>query len=391
MSHDFTRKVKPPKASILGVPTLLNKLGIKEEQIGTDSAPEFFDCGHGCNLTRVFGKPFWIDFTSNQIKDPSLHSVCPNASSKDDSSGGTTTATAGQRAIRHPRVNITEAMENFPRKVLTVEPVAAAHDDDLVSKIPAQKVLILKSPEKVPLAGFFQALRNLASRLAGIQAVYAAAIGAATLANRTAVAKRLISTKAPNGNMDKAVAIRNLTTLAVAQKGVLEVIEYAQLTHQHLFRPVKYDKFMEEIHTSFRHDINEITDLLSSSSDIVDDMSARLDSNAFSAIGVAVMQQDEAKTKAMWRKEKVRYEAAAKKLGWKPATAPAVAAGASAPAQDADAIIGIAEADDAAAAAPSPDRSAGGDGSGTITGKKRGPPQKFRPKGKQRKEKKKQG
>lgn len=138
-----------------------------------------------------------------------------------------------------------------------------------------------------------------------------AARGLKTLVHAGAKDKEEFTLDIPNKN--------NLTWVAV-QRGMLEIADYAALVHRTQFSNLNFHDLMGTLFESYRADFADICEILDDGERLTTDISAKLDANVFYVLGARMMAGDKAALQAFFRRERPRYESAAKKIGWKPAT-----------------------------------------------------------------------
>jgi hypothetical protein len=120
-----------------------------------------------------------------------------------------------------------------------------------------------------------------------------------------------------------AATQKNVMILLALQRGLLDIADYAALVHRTLFSTVAFGPFMSALHSLYRKELHEIKEALETKDQIGKDLSTSLDQNAFFVLGARLIARDQSALGVFFRKERVRYEDAAKKCGWKP-IAPAV-------------------------------------------------------------------
>ena len=333
--HASNVPVKLKASRIRAVPTLQTRLGDADPDFDIDDAdtyPEAWGCGNSCDAVKIFGVTFMVDFSARTIIEDPDSKPC----SRKERSGGDHRASTDTsiKSIRHPKVDVNTIFPLFrlPSDFSRL-PLAGIYDETLMASLSADKAIALQSPEKVPPQSFLNYLRTLAVQVGAVLAANSAALASTLVAKRTS---RVDTAKGRYGLIHEGASgaaeftldipnKNNLTFIGI-QRGLLEIAEYTVLMHRTHFQGCSYNDFVAATFDLYRADIAEVVEVVSDATALTKDVAAALDSNTFYVLGARLLANQKASLQAFFRRERPRYDSAAKKAGWKPPAPKAAAA-----------------------------------------------------------------
>lgn len=350
-AHAFSASVTLSKELVESVPGLDGK--IKANQAG--SYPAAWSCANGCDWTKILGCAFWVDFTAKVIAQDTSNLPCERAAIAAGASASAS-ADANKRQIRHGRLDVFGVFDKFVLpKDLSVQAQAATHDADLMAEIDADRVLVMKSPDKIAPANLLMVLRVLGMQCGEhVTALVAGKCATAVLKEDDKVKDLKVPARmyidGATGDLEAKMVDKKAMMLLAIQRGALDISDYASLMHRTLYSSVNFSVFMTALHTMYRKEIHEVTDAISRIENSDKDLATFLDQNAFFVLGTRLLARDASALETFFRNERQRYEDAAKKCGWKPkaATAPGAGAAAITSADGAAPVVGTKRKGDAA-------------------------------------------
>lgn len=342
MSHKHSVKVKLTADRIRAVPGLVDRLPDIVDLNVADTIPPAWGCEHSCDWVKIFGLPFYVDFTSNTILEHPDSRPCERAPAA-IASAGTSASAASQKHVKHSRVDPLTQFGKFKQATLARAPQVSIHDEGLMGALGPDKALQLQFVDKLPPSSFLVNMRMLAVQVGEVEMAHVAAIAAtitkdqAKTVRNVNVPKSLVATGA-TGNAPLDVLTKNVIILGSLVRGLLEYADYAALSHRTFYATISFHAFMEQLTTNMRPDVAEITSTIQNAAELTKDLSSRLDGNTFYVLGVLALSREKTSLEEFFRKETSRLTTVAKACGWKPTTdhdkkqpaAPATATGAAA-------------------------------------------------------------
>ena len=330
MTHKSNVPLTLKKSRIESIAGLAEKLEAADTAFDiddTDSYPDAWGCARGgCDVVKIFGVTFMVDFASKIIiEDPDAK---PCARAPAAATSAASAADSSQKRIRHGKVDVNGVFSLFRLPSdFGREAAAAVYDETLMSSISADKALHLQSPDKVPPQSFLIFLRTLAVQIGAVAGANTAAIASTMVARK---ASRVESVRGANstihagaptdGQFSLDLPNKNNLILIALQRGILEIAEYAALVHKTHYSSCGYNDFIAALFESYRPDLAEVVETIQDGESVTKDLSVKLDSNVFYVLGVRLMARQKTSLSAFFRRERPRYEAAAKSAGWKPTT-----------------------------------------------------------------------
>ena len=287
------------------------------------------ECAHGCNYTRLFGKPFWVDFSKKHIQHDTRNTPCdgPGGSSK----APDTKAAAGTQAtpmVSHTRVDVPGSLSSFIMDSPSLGGGATyRHDESLMRDIPEGKRLLLMSSEEMTA----ERLADHVSRLVAIISAHQTAMAVATAAvARDKREEKVRHIKIPADAMVKSAddskelslraTLTNMAVLGLLSLGLIEWHDYvAYVAYSNIYKRIKAVDLLRAIHESVLPDLAKVREVLDSHAAVSAELDAKLDGNIFLILGTLSRKKDRSGLAAFYRHERSRrLDVLAKKLGWKP-------------------------------------------------------------------------
>ena len=278
-AHAFSASVSLTKELVELVPELNDKI-----KAGADgNYPPAWSCTNGCDWIRILGCSFWVDFTAKVIATDTSNLPCGRAAIAAGGAISAATTDGDKREVRHGRLDISSVYDKFVRpKDLSVQAQAATHDADLMAEIDADRVLVMKSPEKIPAANLLTTLR-----VVGMQAgEHVTALTAGMCAQASLKPDDLVNDQkiqagmyidTATGDLGLKMIHKKVMMLMSAQRGLLEIADYASLMHRTMFSSINFGAFMTALHTLYRKEIHEVTDTIGKLDNAAKDLSVLLD------------------------------------------------------------------------------------------------------------------
>jgi hypothetical protein len=328
--HSFATATTLTEGLINSVPGLKEKFTAAGANMA--ALPQAWGCQHGCEWIKIFAMPFWVDFTNKVILEDTVNANCERMTGGPGGGGGQGVAGAieAKRQVQHGRLDVNTIFDKFKLDSFSRPVASMAFDEDLVQELNADKVLQLKSPDKIPPSGFLSTMRSIALQVGAHMAARSAALHAVFLTNGDKKVKQvdipasiLTTDTAVNPAAKRSVSdlFRDILVLGSVQRGVLEIADYAGLMHKTHFHTIFYAPFMTALTTLYRREITEVRTAVEDKDALTRNIATALDQNAFYILGARALAGDATALTSFFTKERARYEEAAKKCGWKPPSA----------------------------------------------------------------------
>ena len=302
---------------VAAVPGLADKV----KQSPNGKLPPAWACSNGCDWVRIFGTSFWVDFSANVIAEDTSNLPCERAAGA--AGAAAQEAAQDKREVKHGRLDVLSLLDKFQLPADHGKlAVAATCDEALMAAMPEDKVLILKSPDKIAPSNLMAVLRTTAAQICEhIAALVAAscadaAVNPDTKQKDVTISPKTIVTNGSDAKITLRIVHKIILMLTATQRGLTEVADYASQMHRTHYSSVSFATFMDTLHALYRKELHEVKDVLENSDNVGKDVSTTLDQNTFFILGSRVLARDTANLEAFFRKERTRYEATAKKCGW---------------------------------------------------------------------------